>query len=236
MKGMRWPIAGSAAGHLLVLACGILLMGSPAAGPLAGVVEVDLTRWASSAPVVSRGSAAQVAPVASALFPPVPPEQALPVEAEATGGVAPVPEHVEARKNAVIAPAAETVVATSVAAETRQRFQERSGPPAGNVLAALPRPDAGGGAAWVGGGDVRRLRDLIESRMLYPEEAVRRGQEGTVILRILVAEGGIPGEVRIARSSGARILDDAARTGVVRAAPLPSAPGWFEVPVRFILH
>ncbi|KRT73680.1 MAG: hypothetical protein XU12_C0007G0001, partial [Deltaproteobacteria bacterium CSP1-8] len=32
------------------------------------------------------------------------------------------------------------------------------------------------------------------------------------------------------------LLDEAARQGVVRAAPLPSAPGWVEVPVRFRLR
>ncbi len=85
-------------------------------------------------------------------------------------------------------------------------------------------------------GAVRLLRDRIESRIVYPEEAVRRGQEGVVLLRIRVGEGGIPKEVRVARSSGARVLDEAARTGVVRAAPLPSIPGWFEVPVRFLLR
>lgn len=80
------------------------------------------------------------------------------------------------------------------------------------------------------------LRERIQSRLVYPEEAVRRGQQGEVLLRIRIDPGGVPGEVRIARSSGVRILDDAARWGVVRAAPLPSAPGWVEVPVRFRLR
>ena len=57
-----------------------------------------------------------------------------------------------------------------------------------------------------------------------------------VLLRIRVGEGGIPKEVRVARSSGTRILDEAARSGVVRASTLPSLPGWFEVPVRFLLR
>jgi protein TonB len=72
--------------------------------------------------------------------------------------------------------------------------------------------------------------------MVYPEDAIRRGQEGEVLLRIRVGEGGVPQEIRVARSSGARTLDEAARNGVVRAAPLPSLPGWFEVPIRFSLR
>jgi protein TonB len=80
------------------------------------------------------------------------------------------------------------------------------------------------------------LRERIQSRIVYPEEAVRRGQEGEVLLRIRIGTGGVPREIRIARSSGARLLDEAARRGVVRAAPLPKGPGWVEVPIRFQLH
>ncbi|HZW37615.1 MAG: TonB family protein [Deltaproteobacteria bacterium] len=109
------------------------------------------------------------------------------------------------------------------------------------TLPAPPRTASGGGrgaGAGIGrdGAEIRRLRERIESRIVYPEEAIRRGQEGEVLLRIRVGEGGIPKEIRVARSSGARTLDEAARNGVSRAAPLPSTPGWFEVPIRFSLR
>jgi len=113
------------------------------------------------------------------------------------------------------------------------------GGPAGGAEkhAALPRADASdGGGGRRGGAENRRLRERIESRIVYPEDAIRRGQEGEVLLRIRVGEGGVPQEIRVARSSGARTLDEAARNGVVRAAPLPSLPGWFEVPIRFSLR
>jgi protein TonB len=87
-----------------------------------------------------------------------------------------------------------------------------------------------------GGPGTAFLRERIESRIVYPEEAVRRGQQGEVILRIRIGAGGVPREIRVARSSGALLLDEAARRGVVRAAPLPSDPGWVEVPVRFRLR
>jgi len=86
------------------------------------------------------------------------------------------------------------------------------------------------------GGEAGRLRERIQSRIVYPEEAVRRGLEGEVLLRIHIETGGVPNEIRVARSSGVRLLDDAARRGVARAAPLPSSPGWVEVPVRFRLQ
>jgi periplasmic protein TonB len=96
----------------------------------------------------------------------------------------------------------------------------------------------GGGGFVVGGdsGSLPALRARIEERIVYPAEAVRRGQEGEVLLHIRVGGGGIPQEIRIARSSGARVLDEAARSGVARASPLPSRPGWVEVPVRFLLR
>lgn len=80
------------------------------------------------------------------------------------------------------------------------------------------------------------LRAKIQARIVYPDEAVRRGEQGDVLLRIRIGSGGVPVEIGIVRSSGAALLDDAARRGVVRAAPLPGAPGWVEVPVRFRLR
>jgi protein TonB len=80
------------------------------------------------------------------------------------------------------------------------------------------------------------IREKIQSRIVYPEEAIRRGQEGEVLLRIRIGDGGVPKEIRVARSSGTRALDEAARRGVVSASPLPSYTGWVEIPVRFFLR
>ncbi len=86
------------------------------------------------------------------------------------------------------------------------------------------------------GGAIGLLRERIQSRLVYPSEAVRRGLEGVVLLRIRIETGGIPREILVARSSGARVLDVAARRGVVDASPLPTDPGWIEVPVLFRLR
>lgn len=104
------------------------------------------------------------------------------------------------------------------------------------------RPAAIGGPAGSGadgrpdGALAKLLREKIRSRIVYPEEAIRRGQEGEVLLRIRVDGRGNPAEIRVARSSGARLLDEAARRGVLGSAPLPAVPGWVEVPVRFFLR
>ncbi|HET9032262.1 MAG TPA: energy transducer TonB [Dokdonella sp.] len=55
---------------------------------------------------------------------------------------------------------------------------------------------------------------IIEPR--YPMDSRRRGEQGTVVLRVLVGRDGLPVKVDIARSSGYRQLDRAARDAVLR--------------------
>lgn len=50
----------------------------------------------------------------------------------------------------------------------------------------------------------------------YPREALRDGLQGSVLLRVLVGVDGQPLEVSIAKSSGHRILDQAAREQVLK--------------------
>lgn len=50
----------------------------------------------------------------------------------------------------------------------------------------------------------------------YPRDALREGLQGSVLLRVLVGVDGQPLEVTIAKSSGHRVLDQAAREQVLR--------------------
>lgn len=76
----------------------------------------------------------------------------------------------------------------------------------------------------------------------YPFVARRRGQEGQVFLNVEVLPDGTAGQVEIARSSGFRSLDEAARHAVARWRFLPArqngAPvaARVTVPVRFSLQ
>lgn len=54
---------------------------------------------------------------------------------------------------------------------------------------------------------------VIEPR--YPIDARRRGEQGTVILQVLVGRDGVPKDIDVARSSGSRQLDRAAREAVL---------------------
>ena len=52
---------------------------------------------------------------------------------------------------------------------------------------------------------------------VYPAQSKRSGEEGTVILRVLVSESGTPTQVTVQTSSGSPRLDEAARQAVLRA-------------------
>lgn len=106
-------------------------------------------------------------------------------------------------------------------------------PGPGVAVAAGHGTPSGEGPPGEGGASFGLLRDRIQSRTVYPGEAVRRGQQGEVLLRIRIGPDGSLKDVRIGRSSGVRLLDEAARRGVIRAVPLPPVPGWVEVPVKF---
>lgn len=76
----------------------------------------------------------------------------------------------------------------------------------------------------------------------YPAQALRAGIQGTVLLKVLVGPAGKPLQVMIERSSGSRVLDDAARRHVLAAWRFHPAirdghaiEAWAVVPVRFNL-
>ena len=79
------------------------------------------------------------------------------------------------------------------------------------------------------------------SRPTYPESARRRGERGSVELRLQVLPDGSVGEVTITKSSGFRLLDEAAVAGAKHWQFVPATRGpkaaeaWVEVPVQFEL-
>lgn len=232
----------SASAHLLVVFSLILLGAGSVAVPRLVTVEVFL----ADAPGSTRAAADR-----TVLLPPdggsrrsgvSPREKEVPPAAPS-----PVPPRPEAVEEEVMRPGKEDANMRTVVPESPPDSGDGSELPApgedatgdGQAFSALqpafPDPGRAGGGFRAGAGTTL-LRERIQARIIYPEEAVRRGEQGEVLLRIRIGTGGIPKEIRITRSSGALRLDEAARRGVVRAAPLPSDPGWVEVPVRFRLR
>jgi protein TonB len=76
----------------------------------------------------------------------------------------------------------------------------------------------------------------------YPETARRRGLEGTVLLSVLVRSNGTVGEVKLAKTSGHRLLDAAAMGTIRDWQFIPGRRGErpvqmeIRVPVRFQLE
>ena len=77
---------------------------------------------------------------------------------------------------------------------------------------------------------------------MYPALARRMGEQGKVILRVLVNSAGIAGQVELRTSSGSARLDGAALETVRRWRFLPARQGddnidaWVLVPVSFSLQ
>jgi protein TonB len=76
----------------------------------------------------------------------------------------------------------------------------------------------------------------------FPPRALALNQQGTVIVRALVAPDGTSGEIIVWRSSGYALLDEAALRAVRDWAFEPASVGgrriasWVEVPVRFAIR
>lgn len=75
----------------------------------------------------------------------------------------------------------------------------------------------------------------------YPAASRRNGEQGTVLLRVLVNAAGDPAHVEIRRSSGYYRLDNAARDAVRRWKFVPGKRGgepvdaWVIIPLAFSL-
>jgi protein TonB len=82
---------------------------------------------------------------------------------------------------------------------------------------------------------------LYNPKPAYPSMARKLGIEGTVKLRILVNQEGLPEQPRVLDSSGAEALDAAALEAVRRWRFVPAREGklavahWVDIPITFKL-
>jgi protein TonB len=76
----------------------------------------------------------------------------------------------------------------------------------------------------------------------YPPISKRLGEQGKVIVRVLIGADGQPQKSEIRQSSGFDRLDQAAATTVMRWRYVPGKRGgvpeamWFNVPINFVLE
>ncbi|MCC0523581.1 energy transducer TonB, partial [Pseudomonas aeruginosa] len=106
-------------------------------------------------------------------------------------------------------------------------------PPAGPAPAAAPAPLTPPSA---------NAGYLHNPAPEYPALAMRRGWEGTVLLRVHVLASGSPSEIQVQKSSGREALDQAAVKAVKRWSFVPAKrgdkaeDGWVSVPIDFKLN
>lgn len=83
---------------------------------------------------------------------------------------------------------------------------------------------------------LREIRARIERAKRYPLWARRRAIQGTATVAFRILEGGKVDGLRVVKSSGSALLDQAALEAVRRAVPFPRVPGEIQVSLVFRLR
>ena len=76
---------------------------------------------------------------------------------------------------------------------------------------------------------------ILPPQTVYPQMSKRMGEQGKVVLRILVGENGKPDQVQVQTSSGFSRLDEAGRQAALRVLFKPHMEDGRAVPVYVIL-
>jgi protein TonB len=80
-----------------------------------------------------------------------------------------------------------------------------------------------------------------KSPPVYPAMSRRMGEQGRVVMRVLIGADGVPQQAEVQQSSGHGRLDRAAADAVMRWRYVPGKRGgvpetmWFQVPIEFKL-
>ena len=89
-------------------------------------------------------------------------------------------------------------------------------------------------------GYVRAVQERIVNAIYYPQQAKQVGWEGNLRLSLNLTANGTLKEIRLVKSSGYRILDDAAMDVAQKQAPYPPFPPqidsqeiWVDVPIFY---
>lgn len=198
------------------------------------VIAVDLVALAQSAPAASAGpirpttvpvaQPADSQPVAPAPRVERRPERPAPkprVEPKLVRTPTPKAE-VEPKKPEQPAPAAPAQSTTSQSSA------------ASSPATSTPQPSAGGGnatgqpsanvSAVAKASYARLLLTRLQRAIVYPRRAQRRDIEGVVRVEVVLAASGALKNVRLVRTSGSDVLDEAAIELVRRVAPFPAVP------------
>jgi protein TonB len=181
-------------------------------GPLAAIVLAHAALlyfvygdMAYRAAPVARSNTIQISYVA----PPKPPAAPVPAVPETVALTRLPPPFVPPVPVLDVAPAEQAISAPRLAAAPAQTAS--AAPPAISAAPAPVRAPAGPKTITSG------VEYLQPPQPVYPQLARRMGEQGKVILRILVDEQGLPQQVLVQTSSGFARLDEAGRQAAMRA-------------------
>jgi protein TonB len=80
------------------------------------------------------------------------------------------------------------------------------------------------------------IRDLIVKHLQYPPAARRLGWNGAVTVSFVVLENGLARDIRIVKSSGHDILDQAVVKTIRQIQPFPRPPAKAELTVPIVFR
>jgi protein TonB len=124
----------------------------------------------------------------------------------------------------------EAVKSTISVTQTAALVEKTPTPAPVAVVSAPPAPGTGVPKTITSG-----MEYILPPQTVYPPMSKRMGEQGKVVLRILVGENGKPDQVLVQTSSGYTRLDEAGRQAGLRAIFKPHLEDGRAVPVYVIL-
>ena len=146
--------------------------------------------------------------------------------------------HAQALPQTTAAPTAPAPVAATAAAESTPSANTATASPAPPSAQAPSVRTASPAAVVLPSSDADYLNNPAP---VYPRMSRRMGEQGTVLVRVLISADGRAEHAEIRTSSGYARLDEAALDTVKRWRYVPGKRAgtaeamWFNVPVRFVL-
>ncbi len=159
--------------------------------------------------------------------PPPPPKPAAPAAPKvvSVATVRPPPRVVVPVTPIVQVPVQNTITASPPTAQVASEA-----PPSPVVVAAPPAPSSPGPKTSTSG-----VEYIQAPQPVYPTMSKRMGEQGKVVLLILVNEKGMPDQVKVQSSSGSSRLDEAGRQAAMRAVFKPHVEDGHAVSVYVIV-
>ncbi len=164
----------------------------------------------------------------SIIAPPAPPKPPAPSVPKTVELSAPVPR-------AVIPPLPLIAVAPSEPTITPPQPTRSEAAPAATAAPTAPSTPAPSPPAPATPRTVSSVEYIKAPQLIYPNLSRRLGESGTVVLRILINEKGLPEQILIHKSTGYNNLDEAGRQAAQRALFKPMVENGKAVPVYVLV-